>query len=146
MPKCTVQVCHRDIVQDIALIAALLCIKSLFTAAIAATPSNPLPSRRFFKYRLDLICFMPYKSFKAPFARISSSNPGAVRPVLKGLIKKGSVKEEGNEFVVEATMEGASAKELNRALLSELRRAEKKTSSAPSGPQTIRQKNTLTMC
>ncbi len=33
----------------------------------------------------------------------------------------------GDEFVVEAEMEGASAKELNRTLLSALRKAEKRT-------------------
>ena len=33
----------------------------------------------------------------------------------------------GDEFLVEAQMEGASAKELNRTLLSALRRVEKRT-------------------
>jgi hypothetical protein len=60
-------------------------------------------------------------------ARVSSSNPQAIRPVLEEFIKKGSVKKQGDEFVVEAEMEGADAKELNRSLLSALRRAEKKT-------------------
>ena len=69
---------------------------------------------------------MKNKSFKL-LARVSSSNPHAIRPVLEGLIKKGSVQEEKDEFIVEATMEGTSAKELNRSLLSELRRVEKKT-------------------
>jgi len=35
--------------------------------------------------------------------------------------------EEPTEFVLEGTLEGASAKDLNRALLSALRRVEKKT-------------------
>jgi len=35
--------------------------------------------------------------------------------------------KEGDEFVVAAEMEGASAKELNRMLLSALRKAEKRT-------------------
>ncbi|HVB95937.1 MAG TPA: hypothetical protein VND41_04975 [Nitrososphaerales archaeon] len=60
-------------------------------------------------------------------ARVSSSNPKAVKPILEKAITKGSVKEAGGEFVVEAEMEGESAKELNRTLLSALRRAEKKT-------------------
>ena len=60
-------------------------------------------------------------------ARISSSNPQAIKPVLQKLVTKGSIKEEEGEFRVEADMMGVSAKELNRALLSELRRAEKKT-------------------
>jgi hypothetical protein len=70
---------------------------------------------------------MKNKSFKL-LARVSSSNPHAIKPVLERLINKGSVREEENdEFIVEATMEGSSAKELNRSLLSELRRVEKKT-------------------
>jgi hypothetical protein len=60
-------------------------------------------------------------------ARVSSSNPKAIRPVLEKAITKGSVKESGGEFVVEAEMEGESAKELNRSLLSALRRVEKRT-------------------
>jgi len=69
---------------------------------------------------------MVNKHFKLT-ARVSSSNPQAVKPVLQKLVTKGSVKEEEGEFRVEAEMMGASAKELNRALLSELRRTEKKT-------------------
>ncbi len=60
-------------------------------------------------------------------ARVSSSNLQAIKPVLKQLIKTGSVKESKDEFIVEAEMAGDSAKELNRSLLSALRRAEKKT-------------------
>jgi hypothetical protein len=60
-------------------------------------------------------------------ARVSSDDPDGVRPVLEGIVKKGSVKREGEEFVVEAEMEGASAKELNRELLSALKRVEKTT-------------------
>jgi hypothetical protein len=43
------------------------------------------------------------------------------------LVTKGSVKKVGEEFVVEGEMKGTSAKELNRSLLSALRRVEKKT-------------------
>jgi hypothetical protein len=60
-------------------------------------------------------------------ARVSSSNPEGVRPVLGRIITKGSVREEGGEFVLRAEMEGTSAKELNRSLLSALRKVEKKT-------------------
>ncbi len=60
-------------------------------------------------------------------ARVSSSNPKAIKPVLDQVITTGSVKEAGSEFIVEAEMEGDSAKELNRSLLSALRRAEKET-------------------
>ncbi len=62
-------------------------------------------------------------------ARVSSSNPEAIRPVLEKFIKdkKGSVRRERGEFIVETEMEGSNAKELNRSLLSELRRVEKRT-------------------
>jgi len=58
---------------------------------------------------------------------VSSSNLKAVEPVLEQLIRTGSVKEAKGELFVEAELEGDSAKELNRFLLSALRRAEKKT-------------------
>src|ERR1017187_8035714 len=60
-------------------------------------------------------------------ARVSSLSPKAIRPVLEKAVTKGSVKEAKGEFVVEAEMEGESAKDLNRSLLSALRRVEKKT-------------------
>ena len=60
-------------------------------------------------------------------ARVSSASPKAVRPVLEKAITKGSVKEANGEFFGEAGMEGESAKELNRSLLSALRREEKRT-------------------
>ncbi len=60
-------------------------------------------------------------------ARVSSSNPQAIESVLAGLITRVSVRKAGDEIVVEAEMEGTSAKELNRLFLSGLRRVEKKT-------------------
>jgi hypothetical protein len=66
------------------------------------------------------------KSFRLS-ARVSSTSPYAVEPILRRMITKGSVRKEDGDFVVEAEIEGASAKELNRALLSALRRTEKKT-------------------
>ncbi len=60
-------------------------------------------------------------------ARVSSSSPKLIKPVLEALIRSGSVKEEGGEYIIRADMEGESAKDLNRSLLSALRRAEKKT-------------------
>ncbi|MGD0319824.1 MAG: hypothetical protein ABSB56_09035 [Nitrososphaerales archaeon] len=59
--------------------------------------------------------------------RVSSSNLRAIKPVLEQLIKTGSVREAEGEFIVEAEMEGDSAKELNRLTLSALRRVEKRT-------------------
>jgi len=69
---------------------------------------------------------MTAKSFKLT-ARVSSDSPKAVKPVLEKAVGKASVKEVNGEFVVEAEMKGESAKDLNRSLLSALRRAEKKT-------------------
>jgi hypothetical protein len=43
------------------------------------------------------------------------------------LITKGTITEEGGDLIVEAELEGSDAKELNRLLLSELRRSVKKT-------------------
>ena len=60
-------------------------------------------------------------------ARINRSSARTIRQVLEQLAAKGSVGKDGDEFVVEAEMEGASAKELNRTLLSALRKVEKRT-------------------
>jgi hypothetical protein len=60
-------------------------------------------------------------------ARVSSDNPKAVKPVLEKAVGKASVNEANGEFVVEAEMKGESAKDLNRSLLSAIRRAEKRT-------------------
>jgi hypothetical protein len=60
-------------------------------------------------------------------ARVSTANLQAIKPVLQQLVRTGHVKEAKDEFIVDAEMAGDSAKELNRSLLSALRRAEKKT-------------------
>jgi hypothetical protein len=62
-------------------------------------------------------------------ARVSTDNPAAVEPVLRRLIASGSIEpgEKSGEFYIEAELEGSSARDLNRWLLSELRRAEKRT-------------------
>jgi hypothetical protein len=62
-------------------------------------------------------------------ARVSTDNPVAVEPVLVRAVPGGTVSrpENRDEFVVEGVLEGSSARELNRSLLSELRRAEKRT-------------------
>ena len=71
-------------------------------------------------------------------ATVSTHNPKAIRSILEELIGRyGSFKEASTdsvdqrsrgEFLVQAEIEGASAKDLNRSLLSALRRAEKRTS------------------
>ena len=60
-------------------------------------------------------------------AKVSSDDPAAVEPVLRRLVRSGSVTREGDSFLVKAEVEGASAKELNRSMLSEIRRAEKRS-------------------
>lgn len=60
-------------------------------------------------------------------ARINRSDTETIQQALDQLAAKGSVRKEGDEFLVEAETEGASAKELNRTLLSALRRVEKRT-------------------
>ena len=60
-------------------------------------------------------------------ARVNRSDAGTIRQALEQLAAKGSVKKDGDEFVVEAEMEGASARESNRTLLSALRKVEKRT-------------------
>jgi hypothetical protein len=62
-------------------------------------------------------------------ARISSDDPGAIEPVLTRMVPHGTVTrpENGQEFVVEGTFDGPSARDLNRSLLSALRQVEKRT-------------------
>jgi hypothetical protein len=61
-------------------------------------------------------------------ASVSTDSPEAVQRVLERLFGEASVTRLGkNEFRIETEMEGEDAKELNRSLLSELRRVERKT-------------------
>ena len=60
-------------------------------------------------------------------ARISTENPRAVKPVLEGLVLKESITATEEGFLIEAAMQGESARELNKSLLSALRRVERKT-------------------
>ena len=62
-------------------------------------------------------------------ARVSTENPSAVRPALLQLFPGGSVMLTGDpkELVVRGEMDGTSAGDLNRVLLSALRRVEKRT-------------------
>jgi hypothetical protein len=60
--------------------------------------------------------------------RISSDNPSAIKPILEKLISgKGTIKSIKDGFEVEAVLKGESARTLNRTLLSEMRRVEKRT-------------------
>jgi hypothetical protein len=70
-------------------------------------------------------------------ATVSTEDPKAIRPVLEKLVGHvGSFKEVSTEdadrkgkgeFLVQAELEGLSAKDLNRSLLSALRSVEKRT-------------------
>jgi len=61
-------------------------------------------------------------------ARVSSDNPSAIKPVLERIIgDRGTIKYTGDEFEVNAELDGESARDLNRILLSEMRKVEKKT-------------------
>ena len=61
-------------------------------------------------------------------ANVSSDDPSAVKPILEKMLgDNGTIKKTDDGFEVKAELEGESAKDLNRELLSELRRAVKKT-------------------
>jgi len=60
-------------------------------------------------------------------ARVNRSDARTIRQALDRLAAKGVVRKESDEFLVEAEMEGATAKELNRMLLSALRKVQKRT-------------------
>jgi acylphosphatase len=67
------------------------------------------------------------KTFKLS-ARISSDNPSAIKPILERVIGvKGTMKSIEDGFEVEADLKGESARDLNRMLLSEMRKAERRT-------------------
>jgi len=60
-------------------------------------------------------------------ARVNRSDARTIRHALEQLSAQGSTRKDGDEFIVEAEMEGVNAKELNRMLLSSLRKVEKRT-------------------
>lgn len=80
---------------------------------------------------------MAKKKLFSLVATVSTENREAVRPILERLVSgRGSITETSTsnrdrsrrgEFSIEAEMEGESAKELNRSLLSALRKVEKRT-------------------
>jgi hypothetical protein len=70
---------------------------------------------------------MAQKKFRLS-ARVSSDNPSAVKPALERILgKQGTVKPTEDGFEVSAEVYGESARDLNRTLLSEMRKAEKRT-------------------
>ncbi len=59
-------------------------------------------------------------------AEVSTKNPTAVRPVLEALVE-GTVAETADGFHIEGAMVGRDARNLNRRLLTALRRVERRT-------------------
>lgn len=94
-------------------------------------------SKSFWHLPLDwgrggLVIALPEKSLSFKLeARVNSGNPGAIQKVLESFVgSNGSVKRAEDEkggYLVEGRITGSSAKELNRQLLSALRKVEKKT-------------------
>jgi len=69
---------------------------------------------------------MPKKTFQLT-ARVSTENPKAIKPVLHEVLPKGSIAKTEEGFLIRTKIAGESARELNKTLLSALRRVEKKT-------------------
>jgi hypothetical protein len=59
-------------------------------------------------------------------ADVNSADPAAIEPVLRGLVA-GEITPTPDGFHVAATLSGESAQDLNRSLLSALRRVERRT-------------------
>ncbi|HEY4894703.1 MAG TPA: hypothetical protein VII01_01320 [Solirubrobacteraceae bacterium] len=59
-------------------------------------------------------------------ADVSSDDPAAIEPLLRQLAQ-GQITKTANGFHLEASMTGESARDLNRRLLSALRRVERRT-------------------
>ena len=70
---------------------------------------------------------MAKKTFQLT-ARVSTENPKSIQPVLEEVLPKGSVTETDEGFLIQAKIVGESARELNKALLSALRRVGEKDS------------------
>ena len=66
-------------------------------------------------------------------ARVSSNSPDAVGRFLVATFGTTSVTRDGTDWVVRAEVDGASARDANRELLSELRRVERKTARRMDG-------------
>jgi len=60
-------------------------------------------------------------------ASVSTESPQAVKRVLEELLEGGSITRTEDGFEIKAKMVGESARDLNRTLLSALRKVEKRT-------------------
>ncbi len=59
--------------------------------------------------------------------QVSSDDPDRIRPLLPELFPEGRIRDVAGTFEIEAELTGPSAKEVNRIVLSTLRRAERRT-------------------
>ena len=69
----------------------------------------------------------PAKKKYTLVAQVTSDSPQAIRPVLEEMLGAQAVEVTAEGFLVKGTMSGESARELNKQLLSALRRVERKT-------------------
>jgi hypothetical protein len=70
---------------------------------------------------------MTQKKFRL-WGYVDSDNPSAIKLALERIIvNKGTIRQTDQGLEVEAELEGESARALNRMILSELRRVEKRT-------------------
>ncbi len=76
----------------------------------------------------------------------SSDDLAAIGPVLAQMVHDAGITETRDGLHVEGVMDGADAREVNRELLSALRRAEKRTGCGLNGPATAISTGSLTTC
>jgi len=60
-------------------------------------------------------------------ARVSRSDAKTIRQALADLAAKANITQEGDELIIDADLDGESAKDLNRRFLSALRKVHKRT-------------------
>jgi hypothetical protein len=60
-------------------------------------------------------------------ANVSTENPRAIKVTLEEIVSHGSITPTNEGFLVQATMRGKTAQDLNRTLLSALRRVGRRT-------------------
>jgi hypothetical protein len=60
-------------------------------------------------------------------ADVRSANRSAIRPVLESMLTEAQIAETDLGYSIDAEVEGANAQDLNRTLLSALRRVERRT-------------------
>jgi hypothetical protein len=61
--------------------------------------------------------------------RVDTDDPAAIRPLLEAIVRRhsGTLRDSAGGFEIEGKWDGSSARELNRDLLTELRRTVKRT-------------------